>query len=566
MESVTRSLQPIERLRGKLQHIDADGQARTIRIDRPVFSVGRKSINDLVLLDQRASRFHAEIVTELGQSLIRDKASSGGTFVNGERVTQKLLEDGDRIRFGDPQSSEYVFHDSSTESLSTQSFWMPSIATVRQSSELQRLELVLETLRAVHSVRSLDGILKLIVDTTIELTGTERGFIMLKDEAGQLTHRVARDDQKSDLTADLSISNRLADRVFKTGQPVIISGTDMNLSLPSKQSVDLLGLKAIACLPLELSGQMEGDPGSGELHGEIIGVLYVDSRSSSHRCKPDITESLASLVNQAAMVIENARLQRIMHEKRALEKELTLAHQIQQQLLPKELPQRSNLDVASINIPCRNVGGDYFDYMLFDDGRTGVVIGDVSGKGIPAALLMSTLQGIFYAQAFSSQGTAETVTKVNRYLVVRSLENSYLTAFYGVISTLGHLTYTNAGHNPPILVRRDGRIERLTDGGLALGLFDFSDYSSGEVLLEDGDMLVLFSDGVTDAVNEAGEDFGEDRLISIVSGRTTGLAGNSETARAILDRALDEIKSFSNRTDQQDDLTLMVIKFWQAQA
>jgi transcriptional regulator with GAF, ATPase, and Fis domain len=139
---------------------------------------------------------------------------------------------------------------------------MPSIATVRQSSELQRLELVLETLRAVHSVRSLDGILKLIVDTTIELTGTERGFIMLKDEAGQLTHRVARDDQKSDLTADLSISNRLADRVFKTAQPVIISGTDMNLSLPSKQSVELLGLKAIACLPLELSGQMEGDPGS----------------------------------------------------------------------------------------------------------------------------------------------------------------------------------------------------------------------------------------------------------------------------------------------------------------
>jgi phosphoserine phosphatase RsbU/P len=258
-------------------------------------------------------------------------------------------------------------------------------------------------------------------------------------------------------------------------------------------------------------------------------------------------------------------LQRIMHEKRALEKELTLAHLIQQQLLPKELPQRSNLDVASINIPCRTVGGDYFDYMLFDDGRTGIVIGDVSGKGIPAALLMSTLQGIFYAQAFSSQGTAATVTKVNRYLVARSLENSYLTAFYGVISPLGDLTYTNAGHNPPILVRRDGRIERLVDGGLALGLFDFSDYSSGAVLLEDGDMLVLFSDGVTDAVNEAGEDFGEDRLISIVSDRRSGVAGTSASARAILDRALDEIKSFSNRTDQQDDLTLMVIKFGQAQ-
>jgi serine phosphatase RsbU (regulator of sigma subunit) len=433
------------------------------------------------------------------------------------------------------------------------------MATARQSSELERLELVLETLRAVHSVRSLDGILKLIVDTTIELTGTERGFIMLKDDTGQLTYRVARNKDKSDLMPDLKISTRLADKVFKTGQPVIVSSTATNLSIPSRQSIDELGLKAIACLPLELSGQMEGEPVSAELRGEVIGVLYVDSRSTSHRCTPNLTEALSSLVNQAAMVIENARLQRIMHEKRALEKELALAHQIQQQLLPKELPQRTNLDVASVNIPCRNVGGDYFDYMLFDDGRTGIVIGDVSGKGIPAALLMSTLQGIFYAQAFSSRGTAETVTKVNRYLVARSLENSYLTAFYGVISPVGQLTYTNAGHNPPILVRHNGQIERLIDGGLALGLFDFSDYSSGAVLFQDGDMLVLFSDGVTDAVNEAGDDFGEERLISSVVEQRNG------SARTVLDRALDEIKSFSNRTDQQDDLTLMIIKFVQSQ-
>jgi len=298
---------------------------------------------------------------------------------------------------------------------------------------------------------------------------------------------------------------------------------------------------------------MEGEAASANLHSEIIGVLYVDSRSSSHRCTSNVTQALASLVNQAAMVIENARLQRIMHEKRALEKELALAHQIQQQLLPKELPQSTNLDVASINIPCRNVGGDYFDYMLFEDGRTGVVIGDVSGKGIPAALLMSTLQGIFYAQAFSSQGTAETVTKVNRYLVARSLENSYLTAFYCVISPLGQLMYTNAGHNPPLLLRASGEVVPLAPCGPALGIASGARWSDADARFEPGDTLAIYTDGIVEARDATRRFFGVDRLVAAVR-------RPARSARDVRQNVLRDLAAHTGGGTPHDDMTLLIVR------
>ena len=543
-------------LRGRLQYVDAEGNLRTLLLERPIFSVGRKSVNDLHLADGRVSRFHAEVIREGDHYVVRDKESRCGTFVNGERVTQKFLENGDRLRFGDLHSTDFVFYDGTTDSLPTQPLRtriLPHQAA--GPDEFRRLALVLEAIQAVHSPRPLDEILRLIVDATIELTGTERGFIMLKGAHGELEHRIARGRDRADLVDDLSISRRLAQKVFTEGHPVVISDTTSEISLSTRESVTALRLRAIACYPLKLSDHREGEARSSDLRGETIGVLYVDGREGALRCGPEDQEALLSLVNQAAMVIENARLHRELQEKKAFEKELQLAHQIQQQLLPKELPDRDYLDVASINLPCRNVGGDYYDYMLFEDGRTGLVVGDVAGKGIPAALLMSTLQGIFYAQAFSCPEVAQTVEQVNRYLVKRSMENSYLTAFYGIISPDGALSYTNAGHTPPFLVRRDGRVEPLTAGGLALGLFDFSQYECASTKLEDGDVLLLFSDGVSEASDEEGEFFGEERLTDLVAGL------RDRPAQEILDRALEEIRSYSNRVPQQDDLTLMVVKF-----
>jgi len=556
MNSSGLSTQVEEKFCGKLQFLDPDGKLQTLVLDRPVFSIGRKTVNDLHLRDNRVSRFHAEIIREQAHYLLRDKASRCGTYVNGERVTHKLLENGDRIRFGDLYSPDFIFYDVATDSLPTQPF-MTQVAASSESvsGELHRLGLVLETIQALHSVRSLNEILRLVVDATIELTGTERGLILLREAEGELEPRIARRRGGLDLTGDLRVSRRLTHQVLTTGEPVIVSDAAADPSLGTGESVIELGLHAIACYPLTLAAHHEGEPRSGDLSGEIIGVLYVDGRSSSSLCTPEVTEALTSLAHQAALVIENARLYRALQEKKVFEKELALAHQIQQQLLPKDLPDRDYLDVASINLPCRNVGGDYYDYMLFDDGRTGVVIGDVAGKGIPAALLMSTMQGIFYAQAFSCSGVAQTVEQVNRYLVKRSMENSYLTAFYGVVSPDGTLHYTNAGHNPPILVRRDGRVERLSEGGLLLGLFEHSQYQCTTTQLNEGDVLVLFSDGLTEASNEQGQDFGEQQLVDLI------LRLRETSARELLDRVMDEIRSFSHRTNQHDDLTLMAVKF-----
>ena len=555
MKSAPLSQERREAARGKLQYLAADGSLCTLWLEQPVFSVGRKSVNDLHLTDTRVSRFHAEIIREQEHYILRDKESRCGTYVNGQFITQKVLENGDRLHFGDPRAKDFVFYDATTESLPTQPFQTHLSDTSSTPSEFRQLELVLETIQAVHAVRALDEILRLIVDATIELTGTERGLIMLTNAQGELEQRIARRHNRTDVTDDLSISRRLAQKVFTTGEPMIVSDTAEDVSLSMRDSIASLGLRAIACYPLRLVAHHEGEVRSSEAPGEVIGVLYVDGRTRSIKCTAEAQEALASLVNQAAMVIENTRLQRALQEKKVLEKELVLAHQIQQQLLPKELPNRNYLEVASANLPCRNVGGDYYDYMLFNDGRTGVVIGDVSGKGIPAALLMSTLQGIFYSQAFSCHDVAQTVEQVNRYLVKRSMENSFLTAFYGVFAPDGSLSYTNAGHNPPILVCCDGRVERLTEGGLLLGLFEHTRYQAAQAHLQDGDVLVLFSDGVTEASNEEGQDFGEERLIDLVANL------RAASAREILDRALEEIRSFSNRAQQHDDLTLMVVKF-----
>src|SRR5207244_4332407 len=204
--------------------------------------------------DSRSSRLHAEISREQENYVIRDKGSRCGTYVNGELIMQKVLESGDRIRFGDLHAADYIFYDASTESLPTQPFQTRvSYTSGGTPSEFRRLELVLETIQAVHSVRALDEILRLIVDATIELTGTERGFIMLKGADGELEHRIARRSDRTDLTDDLSISHRLAQKVFTTGQPVIISDTAEDISISTRESIASLGLRAIACYPLTLT-------------------------------------------------------------------------------------------------------------------------------------------------------------------------------------------------------------------------------------------------------------------------------------------------------------------------
>ncbi|PYV10730.1 MAG: hypothetical protein DMG07_20580 [Acidobacteria bacterium] len=256
-----------------------------------------------------------------------------------------------------------------------------------------------------------------------------------------------------------------------------------------------LGLRSIFCVPLRYLSFHDTGNMSGIGRMETIGVLYVDSQNIATGLSNTQLDALDTLASEATMAIYNARLYKESQEKRKMEEELAVARELQQALLPQPSRTLPFVCAHSHNIPCREVGGDYFDYFEYDDGRFGFAVGDVAGKGTPAALLTSMLQGIFSAQTLLDLPIPSILTNVNRNLVKRGTGNRFVTFFFGVLEPNGRCTYSNAGHNPPIVVRRDGSLEELTEGGTVLGLFGSAQYASGTVDLQPGDHLVLFTDG-----------------------------------------------------------------------
>jgi sigma-B regulation protein RsbU (phosphoserine phosphatase) len=281
-----------------------------------------------------------------------------------------------------------------------------------------------------------------------------------------------------------------------------------------------------------------------------IGVLYLDSRERGYLQHAGALHALAA---EAAIVIENARLYREVVEKERAAQELRIAAQIQQALLPPGLHSGKLADLAAVTTPCRAVGGDFFDYVQHDDGRLTFAVGDVAGKGTSAALLTAVVQGLFAAEAETKDAPGLVLSRVNKTLCRRAIESRFVTAFYGEVDPAGILRYCNAGHNPPFLLSSRG-MERLETGGSVLGLFDFGAYDTGEAPFAAGDILVLFSDGVTEADNADGEEFGDDRLEACVN------ALRSATAADVRDAVQRDVKTFCGTTVVRDDVTVMVVK------
>jgi sigma-B regulation protein RsbU (phosphoserine phosphatase) len=285
-----------------------------------------------------------------------------------------------------------------------------------------------------------------------------------------------------------------------------------------------------------------------------IGVLYLDSRERGTLTSRATLAALDTLATEAAVAIENARLYRDSMEKARIEQELRIASQIQQALLPLGHKTGGYFDAMGASIPCRAIGGDFFEYLDLADGRFGFALGDVAGKGPPAALLTAVLQGIFVAQSFASVEPKETLSRINVALIHRSLESRFATAFFGVLSPDGALTYCNAGHNPPMLIGRRG-VRRLEEGGLILGMFDHVTYDQGEVRLDPGDIIVVFSDGVSEALSAAGDEFGEPRLQEVVQ------RDFHADPQVLLERVLEAVRDFTKGAVQNDDVTAMIVRY-----
>jgi serine phosphatase RsbU (regulator of sigma subunit)/pSer/pThr/pTyr-binding forkhead associated (FHA) protein len=529
----------------RLEVTDSLGR-RLVPIDKGTFAIGRRDTNDLRLAGSEVSRDHAEIVSENGRYLLRDRGSRYGTFVNDDAVTERALAHGDRIRLGRTGGAELVFLFEETG---------PSIErnTTTAIGDLRQVAALLEGLRALGSGRVLDEVLALVMDSAIEVSGAERGFIMLAKPEGGLEFKLARARGKVTLPGrGFETSRKIPEEVFDTGEPKIVADLlDGDLANVHMGTV-ALGIRHVLCVPLRLVRYLDKAEASGE--ERRIGVLYLDSREKGALLSNSTRSALETLATEAAVAIENARLYRETLEKARMEQEMKIAAEIQRALLPDASHAGAYFTAAAASLPCRSIGGDFFDYMEMPTGTFGFALGDVAGKGPPAALLSAMLQGIFAAEVFSNDGPAAAIRRVNQALIRRAIENRFVTVLYGILSPDGGLTYCNAGHNPPYLVGAS-RVEKLEAGGPIVGLFEWAMFEEGTVKLAPGDWLVVFSDGVSEALSVTGEEFGDARIVDCIK------EYKGQEPRALLELLFSRVRAFTVGAPQSDDVTALVVRY-----
>jgi serine phosphatase RsbU (regulator of sigma subunit) len=528
----------------RLVVVDALGR-RIVNIDKPLFSIGRRSETDLRLPGADISRVHAEITVEDGVCTIRDKQSRFGTFVNGERTPEKVLAHGDQIRFGQAGDTEIVFFvDDEAPSVEK--------SAISAATELRQMAALLEGLRALGSGRVLDDVLALVLDSAIEVTGAERGFIMLENQK-QLEFKMSRARGKVTLPGrTFETSRKIPEQVFATGRQTIVEDLlDGELAQLHTGTV-ALGIRHVLCTPLRLVRYVE----KAEQRGaeEIIGVLYLDSRERGALKSLSAQSALDTLSAEAALAIENARLYREALDKAKFEQELKVAAAIQQSLLPQAARDGAFFSTAAASIACRAVGGDFYDYVDLPSGEFGFIVGDVAGKGSPAALLAAAVLGMFSAEATYQTSASALITRLNHGLFRRAIEARFLTTFYGMLGANGEFTYCNAGHNAPVLVSAAGA-RRLETGGVVLGLFDQATFEQETLTLHPGDLIVLFSDGVTEAMNPAGDEFTDERLLACVK------AHQHESPDDVMNALLADVKAFCADAPQTDDVTVVMVRY-----
>ncbi len=534
---------------------DASGNQREIEITRTPFSVGRQSDNDLVLLDSRVSRRHARIVQDVQGYLIEDTGSRHGTFVNGERVASSPLKTGDQIGLG--------VTDAYTLSFVMEQVVLPGLleqlgkAAEGPAPQLQHLSLLLQMAQRLHSAPALEEVLTTLLDSALQLADGERALLFLRDDSGKLALRMARGRGGVYLSAQLSdYSRAVVERVGQLGHEEVILEDEVTGRTTQETGVIQGGVRGILAVPLQKhpTVEMTGDT-VHRTAPDLIGVLYIDTRTRATALTGLDRQVLQSLAVEGATVIENARLFRMTREQERTRHELSLARNIQQRLLPRELPESNFFELQALTMPCETVGGDYYDVIRLPNDRFGLAVADVSGKSWPAAILAASLQGAFGAVAAGDPGLAELFQRVNDFLCDRTTPEMFATVFYGVLDSRGKFNFVNAGHTSPLVLRTNGAVNRLDSANFPLGFFSDAKFEVDSVALERGDMVLIFSDGVTEARDATGELYGESRLKELLESCTC------MAARDLSTKVVAAVQDFVGVAPQADDLTLTVLRF-----
>jgi sigma-B regulation protein RsbU (phosphoserine phosphatase) len=541
--------------------IDPHGHRTRVPIDPVPFRIGRQPESNLILRDSRASRAHARIVVEGGQYFLEDCGSRHGTHVNGKSISRHALRNSDKIEFGAQDSYQLLFALDGVElkrlmeqlGASEKSGPVPGVG-----GNLGKLRAILDLARTLQSSFSVDDVLASVVDTALTITGAERGFLLLRSGAG-LETRVARHRGGHHLNeTDLRVPRELLHRALQHRRELLSMNFDplaANETRPQNSVADL-ELRSVICVPLVRIRTGQGDATSVLSTGsETVGVLYMDSRISAADLAGGNRELLQTLAIEASTVLENARLLEEERGKHQMEEELRLAHTIQQSLLPAKLPDDGWLRAAGSSVASHQVGGDYYDVTEVNAHCWSAVLADVSGKGVSSALLASLLQGALITATDLPQALGGRMERLSRFLIDRTGGEKYATVFYCLLNAGGQLHYVNAAHCPPLVVRAGAELVELEATGMPVGLMDGAAFAVAQWDLAPGDKVVVYSDGVTEAQNTAGEFFGKKRLRVLLA------AHAAESCTAMHDAIQDAVAAFAEGAQQSDDITVMVIEY-----
>ncbi len=532
---------------------DAGGNEREVELVRTPFTLGRQSDNDLVLLDSRISRHHAQILQNDEGYAIEDMGSRHGTYVNNERVTTVQLKTGDQISLGVVDSYQLSFV--GEQVVLPQLLEKIGKAAESPAPQLKHLGLLLQMAQMLHRAPALEEVLTMLLDSALQLTDAERGLLFLVEEGGELRLRLARGRGGNYLkTETLEYSRSAVGRVMKSGREEVLLEEEMTGRATHDTAIITGGVRGLVVVPLQKHPMMEM---TGETivqtAPEIVGVLYLDSRTRATSLTGLDRQVLQTFAVEGATVIENARLFRLTREQERIQYQFSVARDIQQGLLPRELPRSDFFELQAITMPCQMVGGDYYDVINLGEDRLGVTVADVSGKGLPAAMMAAMLQGAFAAVAAGDPALHDLFKRVNTFVCARTPTEMYATIFYGVLSRDGGFGFVNAGHNSPFVLRSNGTVDYLESTNFPLGMFATADFKVESAHLQPGDQVLIFSDGVPEAQDVNHELFGETRLKEYLE-----KLGN-ETA--VCSKVVAAVQSFVGSAPQADDLTLVVLRY-----
>lgn len=537
-------------------------------------TIGRSARNDLCVPDPFASRVHAEVRREGDEYYLQDLGSANGTLYNGSTVQGNItLTAGGRIQIGE---TELIFDDGTYNSsmgatmITDNTTSLPEATIALQSSDrttsglleaiegartkpeeisAQRSEKTSDLLALISKVgvtllssASLLQTLEQIVALVFESVPADRCLVMMRDEGStELKVPVARLRDRVGEVGEIRVSRNVLEEVVMRGKSVLTSDAQHDPRFASGTMV-LQGVRSVLAVPLGVENK-------------VFGIIYADSPIAEGRFTQDHLKVLTTLASVAAIRVQNARLLEARLQQERLERELQLASEIQQRLQPTAPPSVPGYEFQGISFPCYEIGGDYYDFIKRDDGRLVIALGDVSGKGTAAALLMSSLHAAVHAQAGSHDSLVGTISAVNKYLAENIPSNRFVTLFTAELDPeSGALSFLNAGHNPPLIVHAAGTVEQLASGGLPLGIKADAEYREGRTQLQPGDVLVIYSDGVTEASSPSGEEFGPTRLYEVVSRNVEA------SAAGIRDRIESALTKFAQGTRAADDITLVIVK------